>query len=124
MSLNTFIGVVREHTGDALLDRVQTEKNRIVQQLDALPFSTGILITGLRQSDGTVTDGIKFTSAQSIDVPHGLGYVPTGYLVLQSRDSFAQLRRNDDSQDKTFRCSFIRLVHGGGSATRATLWVF
>lgn len=123
---------VREPTDDSRDERIQQRHDRVSRALSSLPrqqgvipaaaLLQGVIIVGTPQTDGSITDGVTFTSSGSQELPHGLGRRAQGFLVVDAQTSAPDLRRVTVTTG--LEETHIKLTHAGASNTVVRLLVW
>lgn len=81
-----------------------------------------VLVTGLPNDTGGISNGITFTAGQTLDIPHNLGRRAQGFIVVDATGSAPQLYRVP-AQPVDREDTFMRLTHAGASSTTVKLLV-
>lgn len=122
MAVTLPVLTVREQTGEPLFDRIQQRQDDAAGAARSIPWLQGTLLEGLRQEDGSITNGIEFTTGQTRELPHGLGRASRGFLAVGASGSEPLLYQSESTQG--LEASHIKLTHAGASTTRVRVWVW
>jgi hypothetical protein len=109
------------------VDVVALRDQKVAQKSDGSLLRDAILLSGVpdpTRGIGALTDGITFTSGQSITLQHHLGRKAIGFLVTDAQLSAASLVNITSTLSTDVQKTSIRLQHTGGSTTRVKLLVF
>ena len=97
----------RQHTEDQDSELFQQNVKNFVKRLEDNPLLDGVLI-----------EGVEFTGAVTVNIPHRLGRKPRGWIITDLTGGLVDVARNvGDFDDK-----FLSLA--ASAACVVSVWVF